>query len=104
MKRVKGLIFRVKIFTYVPLKYKNDLFLKLLFILITEVCISAVLYSSYIAFTYIILSSVQLLKLDANVIILPMSRIRYRVRICEYLRLTALQYSCLENPMDGRAW
>ena len=104
MQRVKGLIFRVKIFTYVPLKYKNDLFLKLLFILITEVCISAVLYSSYIAFTYIILSSVQLLKLDANVIILPMSRIRYRVRICEYLRLTALQSSCLENPMDGRAW
>ena len=49
-----------------PLRYKNDLFLKLLFILITEVCISAMLYSSYIAFTYIILSSVQLLKLDVK--------------------------------------
>lgn len=66
MQRVNGLIFRVKRFTYVPLRYKNDLFLKLLFILITEVCISAMLYSSYIAFTYIILSSVQLLKLDVK--------------------------------------
>ena len=66
MQRVKGFIFRVKRFTYVPLRYKNNLFLKLLFILITEACISAMLYSSYIAFTYIILSSVQLLNLEVK--------------------------------------